>query len=76
MSKWISVKERIPEQLKPILVVVNGVVQNVTYEYDSDSYVDGYALYQIHFFDEEGEFYIPAEKVTHWMPLPEPPEAL
>lgn len=58
MSEWISVKERLPEESTNVLVVHDG--GRVTIEW---------MLSSRKFLYEEIYGY-----VTHWMPLPEPPE--
>lgn len=68
--RWIPVKERLPEPGKMVLLIVNGKVKNITLigayelgEFDTD---EGWIL------EMWPEWKDP--KVTHWMPLPEPPE--
>ena len=61
-SRWISVKDWLPERFEPVLVCR---------ERDGLPYVEeGYR--------DVGEFWNVVEtltkQVTHWMPLPEPPE--
>jgi len=63
--KWISVKDRLPEDGEPILIVVNDLksepVQADVCYYDGDeAWLDsGYNF---------------GSDVIYWMPLPEPPE--
>lgn len=58
-SGWISVKERLPEQYKKVLV------SNGEYRWVS-SYLDSVGLfYELRPFTGQP---------THWMPLPEPPK--
>ena len=60
--KWISVKDRLPE--------ANVLVLCRWDDFEGSYY--GFARYQQH-----GSWYVANEgmpKVTHWMPLPEPPE--
>ena len=63
-GEWISVDERLPKQRKLVLCIwtlENGCLNNY-----------GFARYQ-----GENVWYVSNEgihKVTHWMPLPEPPK--
>ena len=58
MSEWIPVSERLPEESR--LVIVEGGVA---------SYLEG-----VWFTHTRCEASIIQWEVTHWMPLPEPPE--
>ena len=69
MSKWISVNDRLPEYGEPVLLAINGEVQDVPYVLNGDETVPDW-------FDP-----VPTScatvwwnEVTHWMPLPEVPE--
>lgn len=70
MSEWVSVKDRLPETDDMVLVLASGKPrENITL-------VDAFELAE---YDPEGwslETYPEwmDAKVTHWMPLPEPPE--
>lgn len=74
MNEWISVKERLPDDKKDgetVLAVVSGKPhENITLYH---------ALMTAGYFPREGwvvneypEWENPT--ITHWMPLPEPPE--
>lgn len=57
VSKWISVKDRLPEQYTDVIVL-----------YD-------FGRVGVNWTNKENEFIEhPDCKVTHWMPLPEPPK--
>jgi len=67
--EWISVKDRLPEEGKEVLSIN---VNDIYPEYRIDYTVE---------FDNIDQPYIWArrllremDKVTHWMPLPKPPE--
>lgn len=71
MSEWISVKDRLPEGMDEVLVIVSGKPQkNITldgaYELAEYDPVEGWIL---EMWPEYG-----SAVVTHWMPLPEPQE--
>ena len=64
VQEWISVKDRLPEEK------VNCIV------YYQHSYCnnDDYWAIGMCFYDGEKFQLNPAYKVTHWMPLPQPPK--
>ncbi len=62
IQQWISVKERLPEKGVDVLTVSKN--EHESY-YMVDSFVDG-----DWFLQGVGKI----TQVTHWMPLPEPPE--
>lgn len=64
-SGWIPCSERLPEKSTPVLISVQ--CHRVTAFYDA---VKGVFMLT----ETEGLFYS-MSAVTHWMPLPEPPEA-
>jgi len=69
LNQWVSCETRLPEYGDPVLIIANGVTQNVTYQRNgADDAPDWFESY--HYEDEEHN--IPWDKVTHWMPLPQP----
>lgn len=64
VQEWISVDDRLPEEKANCIV------------YYQHSYCDndGYWAIGMCFYDGEKFQINPAYKVTHWMPLPEPPK--
>ena len=64
VQEWISVKERLPQEK------VDCIVHYKHAYCDNDDY---WAI-GICFYDGEKFQINPAYKVTHWMPLPEPPK--
>ena len=64
MSEWISVREQMPEEGVDVLV------------YGDLCYGDCYNAKGIEVdYVKHGTFVAFDEDVTHWMPLPEPPES-
>lgn len=64
MSKWISVKDRLPE--KPfsfVIVYADGAMS--TLGYGENGFFEPYPV----------RTQVVIEDITHWMPLPEPPKA-
>ncbi|HCU5287363.1 TPA: DUF551 domain-containing protein [Escherichia coli] len=62
---WISCSERMPEETDDIIVVSDGIVMSgISY-----SRRDGFYIAALEYDDDE-----PIDGVTHWMPLPEPPQ--
>ena len=62
MGKWIECSERMPEELDDVLVTDGDNIEIKWWDGDDwDSWV-------------ERNSNICSDDVTHWMPLPEPPE--
>jgi hypothetical protein len=64
VNRWISCSDRLPEAGMPVLIYA--CKHRVTAYYDSCK-----NLFRL---TENDNLYYIAEYVTHWMPLPEPPE--
>ena len=64
VQEWISVKDRLPKEK------VNCLVHYQHAYCDNDDY---WAI-GICFYDGEKFQFNPAYKITHWMPLPQPPK--
>lgn len=65
--KWISVKERLPENKQSVLFYID----NLEFSEDdriAKGYYDYGQFYDEYTFEEWGL------ETSHWMPLPEPPE--
>ncbi|EIS9360901.1 DUF551 domain-containing protein, partial [Escherichia coli] len=64
-DSWISCSKRMPEETGDIIVVSDGIVMSgISY-----SRRDGFYIAALEYDDDE-----PIDGVTHWMPLPEPPQ--
>lgn len=66
--EWISVKDRLPEKNTWVLCYVKWMIPVFEMERGIRKYSDVKKV----FFD--GRFRL-GDSVTHWMPLPEPPES-
>ena len=63
VQEWISVKDRLPEDICPVLVALEGL--NIAF----------HGFYQDEKWWKVGAGTRPfTQKVTHWMPLPQPPK--
>lgn len=69
MSEWISVKDRLPEEICVLVVLKTGTVTVGEYSEKSGDWLilDPFIIGCI---DPIKYYYRP----THWMPLPEPPK--
>lgn len=65
-SGWISVKDRLPEDDKDVLVYDSRSKEIIMASYNSD-YEEWDNLYN--YYD-----YLPVDEITYWQPLPELPE--
>jgi len=63
VSQWISVKERLPDDNEGEILVV-GTDKEAT----TGWCVNGRICFRV------GPLFVQAANITHWMPLPEPPE--
>ena len=70
VPEWVSIQDKWPARGDPVLLIANGVVQQVTYFRDYLNAGDDY-FEPVYF---EGDC-IPLDEVTHWMPLPQLPKA-
>lgn len=62
MVEWFSVKEKLPEDDRNVLVYDDN---------DDELYIAWYEEYNNRWYSQESERLY---GVTHWMPLPEPPK--
>lgn len=66
MSKWISVKDRLPENYEEVLVRGYEFLPEYTFEIDGT-----YIIAEDLWHDFNGCY---LSNVTHWQPLPKPPD--
>ena len=71
-AEWISVEERLPERMKPVLVLATGRYEEDGYDVLIAYHDEGEWEEQCVHSHECCAFYIYAD-VKFWMPLPEPP---
>ena len=71
MSEWISTKDRLPTENDNYLAVVDGEVMEVTFWPDS---IKNFMGLRWSTCNADGFRWLMNEVVTHWMPMPEPPE--
>lgn len=69
MSEWISVKDRLPEYGKDVLVC----------DCNSRNYISVWSLEKdtdggTNYWEDCRGWWQSFDEVTHWMPLPEPPK--
>ena len=67
MSEWISVKDRLPLYKQCILAYLDTEI--ITEAVYRGEYEKGVRIFRIELTREDT-----SERVTHWMPLPEPPK--
>lgn len=79
MSEWISVEDRIPPDLTPVWCSVNENILGIFEIVDVGEgwlWADVYSFYHDKgMWESESELNDDYSHITHWMPLPEPPEA-
>lgn len=59
-NEWISVKKRLPEEWEPVLGAIGTIVEVVIYI--------GNGKWRVTWNHDA------IDEITHWMPLPDPPE--
>ena len=74
MSKWISVKDKLPEMETPVLAIVKGQIRMAEIRTEYPNLEDTYSAFE--YWDcplNDGQDW-QNEDVTYWMPLPNPPQ--
>lgn len=81
MCEWIDVKDKLPEEDKEVLLVVNGWGKTPPYYLGSLHHMEPETSWMTGLTSAESDWlihgwsYLRKPEVTHWMQLPEPPEA-
>lgn len=70
--KWISVQDRLPEDCVNVLVYAIGNNENDVVA--MTSYTHNMYGYNIEGWHSPWQYFFCEYKITHWMPLPEPPK--
>lgn len=68
---WISVKDKLPADQSPVLAFCGKAYRVCSYSCEGWSVCGTY--HEIDYSDEDWNYDLVFIKVTHWMPLPEPP---
>jgi len=66
--KWISLKDRMPSPRKTVFLCFQ---QNGKHHIEKGEYIPGYGLQAFDLLMDPEEY---QEWITHWMPIPKPPE--
>ena len=75
MGEWIKCSERMPKAETPVLVMLNGEIRVAELRWDRPTYEETYKPFRYWDdpYDDDGQDWEVFD-ITHWMPLPEPPE--
>ena len=65
VPRWIPVTERLPERADEVLIA---------YREEYDDWTEEYAVSTATYMPRAGRWDYDHLKITHWMPLPEPPD--
>jgi hypothetical protein len=68
-TKWVSVNDRLPDESCECLGIVDGEVTEVSYSPKCKELICVWSM-----CDADGCKPLSDDAVTHWMPLPEPPQ--
>lgn len=72
MNEWVSVRERLPENDTPVLIVLDGEVKIAERRTESPSFEESWDAYD--YWDDpanDGQDWHDSQ-VTYWMPIPDP----
>lgn len=70
---WVSVKDRLPEEETPVLILRNKVIFIGKIKWERPTFEDTYEPFR--YWDDPNDYGKEWEwdEITHWMPLPSPP---
>lgn len=71
VPRWISVKDRLPERHKTVLMYLQSDTNYISAYYE----IGFYQPQKAKWYCEDLNYIEDCYTVTHWMPLPEPPES-
>lgn len=74
MGGWVKCSERMPKAETPVLVMLNGEIRVAEIRWDRPTHEETYKPFR--YWDDpydDGQDWGVFD-ITHWMPLPEPPE--
>ncbi|UNK04755.1 DUF551 domain-containing protein [Psychrobacter raelei] len=71
MNNWISVKDRLPDMHKRVLI--KGDATYVAGRAPTSNQNDDWGIKGDWYWSIVSDFWIDAHMITHWQPLPEPP---
>lgn len=82
MNEWISVKDKLPPLGNQVLLFVQSETCSIDYDTNEeigDTYIEkemaiGYIEDGVLWINYDQDGFYSASDVTHWMPLPSPPE--
>lgn len=76
MAEWISIKDRLPEFNIPVLVYAIGKIDGFIGSsiIEITDYTNRKYGFNIVGWNAPRQYFLVDYEITHWMPLPEPPQ--
>jgi len=75
-SRWIKVEDRLPNNNQDVIIKVNQDWKDKSYKIVSAEFINSDDPDNMQFVCNSGGEPFEIGQVTHWMPLPNPPEDL